>query len=198
MVEHPTLVGRAVRLEPLLPEHVEPLYEIGTATPEAFQFTSTPVTPEQRDAYFERAFKERDEGRALLFIMRDAVTNEIIGKTRLTDFIWRYRNCELGFTWFKPSHFGTAVNVESKYLLLRYAFEDLDLLRVYFHTDVRNERSQASIRALGARYEGTLRAHMVVKEGHIRDTMIFSIIYSEWSEVKTKLTARIEKKLSAA
>ena len=195
MISHPlVLEGRVVRLEPLAEQHIGPLMDIAKATPDLFKYTSTPVTDEQAEDYFARAFKERDEGRAYLFTLVYKPEDKIVGTSRFADIVQRHRNAELGFTWLTPDVQGTSVNVESKYLMLQHAFEALELLRVHIITDTRNSRSQRAIRALGAQYEGTLRAHHVAKGGYIRDTMVFSIIRSDWAHVKAHLEGRIEAK----
>ncbi len=199
MISHPlVLEGRVVRLEPLAEAHIPALMDIAKATPELFKYTSTPVTDEQAEDYFARAFEERGEGRAYPFTLfhklGDNSEGKIVGTSRFADIVPRHRNAELGFTWLTPKVQGTSVNVESKYLMLRHAFEVLDLLRVHIITDTRNARSQRAIRALGAQYEGTLRAHHVAKGDYVRDTMVFSIIYSDWPSVKAHLEARMEAK----
>ncbi|MDZ7703852.1 MAG: GNAT family protein [Trueperaceae bacterium] len=193
MIDHLlVLEGEVVRLEPLHPTHIPALMAIATATPDAFRYTSTPVTDAQRDAYFERAFRERDQNVAYPFAVFYKPTGALIGSTRFADLNWKYRNCELGFTWFAPGYQGTAVNPESKYLLLRYAFETLRFVRVQIHTHVANVQSQRAIRKLGAVYEGVLRNHMFTKDGEVRDTMVFSVIDSDWPEVKALLESRLE------
>ena len=196
MIAEPvTLRGQVVRLEPLRREHVEPLYRIALATPELFRYTSTPVNKSQLETYFAKAFGQRDAGLAYPFTLFFQETDEIIGTSRFADYRADNRNCELGYTWLSPKCQGTAVNVESKLLMLTHAFEVLDLLRIEIHSDTRNERSQAAIRALGATYEGTLRSHQVMKDGYVRDTAVFSIIHSEWDRVKAHLQARLAAKL---
>ncbi len=193
MIEHPlTLEGEVVRLEPLHSDHIPALMAIATATPDVFRYTSTPVDEAQRDAYFERAFRERDSGEAYPFAVFYQPTDTLIGSTRFADIRWKYRNCELGFTWYAPAYQGTAVNPESKYLMLRYAFETLGFIRVQIHTHIKNVQSQRAIRKLGAVYEGVLRNHMITKDGEIRDTMVFSMIDRDWPEVKTLLENRLE------
>ena len=197
MIAEPvTLCGQVVRLEPLRREHITPLYRIATATPELFRYTSTPVTEAQRDAYFDKAFQQRDAGLAYPFTLFSQATDEVIGTSRFADYRADNRNCELGYTWLSPACQGTAANVESKLLMLTHAFEVLELLRIEIHSDSRNERSQAPIRALGATYEGTLRSHQVMKDGYVRDTVVFSIIHSEWDRVKAHLQERLDAKLS--
>ena len=195
-VQHPlVLTGRGVRLEPLAREHLGPLLAVATTNPELYRYTSTPTTEAEAEAYFARAFRERGEGTAYPFVL--LVDGQVVGTSRYSSLNTSNRNCELGFTWLAPAVQGTGVNLESKYLMLRHAFETLDLLRVYFYTDARNERSARAIRKLGAVYEGTMRAERVMKDGHIRDTLLFSIIYTDWPEVKRGLEAQLSARLSS-
>ncbi len=189
-IQHPlVLTGHLVTLEPLTEQHTGPLLEIARRSPEHYRYTSTPTTPAEAAAYFSRAFRERDEGAAYPFAL--LVGGNVVGTSRYSRLDYSSRNCELGFTWLEPSVQGTGVNRESKYLLLTHAFEALNFLRVYFYTDARNVRSEKAIRKLGAVYEGTLRAERVLKDGHIRDSLLFSIIYTDWPEVKRGLEARL-------
>ena len=203
MFEHPlVLEGTSVRLEPLAPSHIPDLLAIAEATPEGFRYTSTPTTPAEAEAYFGRAFSERDRGVAYPFVLlgkgEDGGETEVVGTSRFADIRLAHRGCELGFTWLAPQVRGTAVNLESKYLMLRHAFEQLDFLRVYFYTDARNTRSQRAILKLGATYEGTLRAERVMQDGFVRDTLLYSVIHSEWADVKAGLEARLAAKRAAA
>lgn len=200
MIREPIiLIGETVELKPLMPEHVPALFDIARSYPEEFALTSTPVTEAQRDAYFARAFREREAGLAYPFVMLEPASQAVIGTTRYAEIRWQHRNCELGYTWFHPRYFGSAVNVESKFLLLQHAFETLQFLRVQLNTDVRNLRSQRAIEALGATYEGTLRRHQVTKDGYVRDTKVYAIVDCDWPAVKARLLARLaQKKLAAA
>jgi len=195
---HPlVLEGQVVRLEPLSDAHIAPLLKIGQAKPDLYQFTSTPLSQEQADSYYAKAFNDLHDNRAYPFAMIDKTTGEIAGTTRFYDINWAYRNCIIGYTWFDSKLFGTAFNVESKYLMLCHLFDTLDMMRVQMNSDSRNERSQAAIKALGASYEGTLRASQVNKDGFVRNNMIFSIIAPEWHDVKANLENRLQKKLSS-
>lgn len=194
-LRHPLVLrGQAVTLEPLTQAHIAPLRQIAEASPEDFQYTSTPTTTAEADSYFARAFDERARGSAYPFVI--VHHGNVVGTSRYADIQPQNRNCELGFTWLAPSVRGTVVNLESKYLMLRHAFEGLELLRVYLYTDARNLRSQRAIRKLGAVYEGTLRAERVMKDGFIRDTQVFSVIYNEWPSVREQLEARLTERLS--
>lgn len=183
------LTGPTVRLEPLAREHVAPLMAIAKAHAEHYRYTSTPTTDAEAEAYFERAFREREAGRAYPFaLVREG---QVVGTSRLAEVRLDHRNCELGYTWLAPEVQGTGVNPESKYLLLRFAFETLELLRVHFYTDTRNVRSQRALERLGAVYEGTLRAERIMRDGYLRDTKVYAILQREWPGVKATLEARL-------
>lgn len=190
----PTLQGRIVRLVPLERDHIPALYEIACTEPERYRFTSTPVTPEQCERYFGRALHERETGIGLPFTVLSADGSQVLGTSRFTDIRAQHRNAELGYTWYRGDAIGTAVNSECKYLMFRYAFEELGLLRVEIHADTRNERSQAAIRAVGGVFEGVLRRQQITKDGYVRDTMVFSVTDLDWPAVKTMLERRLRSK----
>ena len=189
------LEGPLVRLRPLATGDVEPLTSIALAHPHEYRLTSTPATREQAEAYFARAFREMAEGTSLVVAVEEQPSGRLLGSTRLTEIDPRHRRCELGYTWYRPDAFNSGVNVDCKRLMLAYAFEQLELVRVQIHTDVRNVRSQRAIRALGARYEGVLRRHMITKDGEIRDTMVFAVTDEDWAHVRTTLEERLARRL---
>jgi len=118
-------------------------------------------------------------------------TGEPIGSTSYLDIRPQHRGLEIGRTWIGKRWQGTVVNPESKYLLLRHAFESLGAVRVQFKTDANNIRSQRAIEKLGARREGVLRRYQVRSNGCHRDSVMYSIIDEEWPEVKARLEARL-------
>jgi RimJ/RimL family protein N-acetyltransferase len=196
-VPHPLILqGRAVRLEPLERSHIPALMEVALATPEEFLLTNTPLSNEERDAYFDTVLAQREAGSAYPFTIMLQATGEVIGSTRFSAMDWKNRNTQLGYTWFRKDQHGTAVNLDSKLLMLSCAFEQLQLHRVSIRTDVRNERSRRAILGLGATQEGVLRRHMVTRTGAIRDTALFSIIDLEWPEVKKGIESRLEERLA--
>lgn len=125
------------------------------------------------------------------FVVRRVVDGEIIGSTRYYNISQEHHRLTIGYTWYIVDVWGTVVNPECKYLLLRHAFETLHINRVELLTDVRNLRSRAAIKKLGAIEEGILRWHMIVEDGRIRDTVVHSIIKSEWPPVKLGIEARL-------
>ncbi len=190
------LEGKVVRLEPLEDKHLDALVAIAKLSPEEFRYTSTPINEAQKQSYFSYAFANKAAGTTYPWVMLDTSNNDCVGTTRLYDANWSYKHCTLGYSWFHTRLFGTAFNVESKYLMLKYAFEDLGLIRVQMNSDSRNARSQKAIKGLGATYEGTLRSSQVNKDGFVRDNAIYSIIDSEWPRVKENLEKRIARRLS--
>jgi RimJ/RimL family protein N-acetyltransferase len=111
----------------------------------------------------------------------------VAGATRYLNIMSDDRGLEVGGTWYGPEFQRTVVNTECKYLLFRHAFEELGCVRVQLKTDSRNERSQKAIERIGAKKEGILRNHMILPDGHIRDSVYYSILDSEWPDVKKKI-----------
>ena len=131
----------------------------------------------------------------ILLLTHDSIcANDVklVGSTGFMDILPEHRILEIGSTWYIPDLWGTAVNPESKFLMLRYAFETLGAIRVQIKTDSINKHSQGAIKKLGATFEGKLRNHRIRWDGTIRDTMMYSIIDKEWPVVKANLQKRID------
>jgi N-acetyltransferase len=181
-----TLEGRAVRLEPLRREHAVALASI--CEDEVFEFTSQVLrTPEDLEAYIAAAQDAAGRGTEQPFFIRDRETGAPLGTTRYMTISRNDRNLEIGHTWLGRRAWRTRANTECKFLLLRHAFEQLRVMRVQFKTDARNARSRAAIERLGAKFEGILRNHMLVRGGVVRDSAYYSVIDTEWPEVKVRL-----------
>ncbi len=188
----PTLEGIHVRLEPLTEAHVQPLAEVAFDA-ELWRWTTTQIhTLGDLAAYVESALQAQRAGTALPYATIDRLTGLVVGSTRFGNVDAANRRVEIGWTWVARPWQRTAVNTEAKYLMLRWAFEELDCIRVEFKTDALNERSRNAIVRIGAVQEGLLRSHMITDTGRIRDTVYFSVIDSEWPGVR----AALEQKLS--
>lgn len=194
--EAPTLSGRHVQLEPLAREHAEGL-RAAAADGELWKlwFTSVPQ-PEAAEAYIDTALALQAEGRALPFVVRDA-DGVIVGSTRYGNIEAAHRRVEIGWTWYAQRVQRTALNTEAKRLLLAHAFERLDCIAVEFRTHWHNHRSRAAIARLGAKQDGVLRNHMLMPDGGVRDTVVFSIIASEWPAVRQGLDFRLARAAAA-
>lgn len=188
-----TLTGRHLRLEPMRAAHAPALLEAGR-DPEIWAWMpARPTTRAAMDAWLEKAMKGEAQGREYPFVVVRLADDRIIGSTRYLAVEEEDRTVEIGWTWYSPDAWGGVVNPEAKYLLMRHAFEDWHAIRVALKTDVKNLHSQAAIRKLGARYEGTLRNQRIRPDGSYRDTVIFSVIESEWPSVKAKLEQRLRE-----
>ena len=132
--------------------------------------------------------RQRNEaGTDLGFAIELTATGELIGATGLWAADPTHRRVEIGASWITKRWQRTAVNTEAKLLLLTYAFEELDCIRVEFKTDVRNTASRKALTRIGAVEEGTLRHHMVLHDGRLRNSVYFSVLAPEWPGVKTRL-----------
>lgn len=187
-----TLSGRFVRLEPLAETHVPDLARV--ADDESiwrYMLYGTIQSEDQMLAWVRDLLERQARGTDLPFAVIHTGSGKAIGATRYLDIRPADRGIEIGGTWYGADYQRTAVNTECKYLLLTHAFEQLGCLRVQFKTDLRNVRSQQAIERIGATREGVLRAHMVTPEGHIRDSVYFSIIAPEWPQVKALLEGKL-------
>lgn len=191
------LKGRVIDLWPLTRADLPALNEIAFASRDEFELTSTPTDEAASEAYFAPVLAAMAAGTTHAVVVKDKA-GEVLGTSRLSQYQAEHRRCELGFSWYHPKVFRTAVNTEAKLLLLEYAFEALRLNRVQIQTDARNVRSQGAIAALGATFEGVLRRHMVAKDGYVRDSMIYAITDLSWPSVRMILEERLERRLSAA
>jgi N-acetyltransferase len=193
IVEPVVLEGRHVRLEPLTRDHVARLCEIGLDQ-ELWRWIPTPVrTQEEMAEYVATALKEQESGMALPFALIERATGRAIGSTRYGNIERTHHRVEIGWTWVARAWQRTAVNTETKYLLLHHAFETLGCMRVELKTDSLNAKSRAAILRIGAKEEGIFRNHMITSSGRIRHTVYFSILDSEWPEVKARLGERLRK-----
>jgi len=188
-----TLEGRHVRLEPLAHDHVDGLRRT-TADGELWKLWYTTVpAPDELPAYVDAALAMQAAGTALPFAVRSKASGEIVGCTRYCQADAANRRVEIGYTWYAASVQRSAVNTECKWLLLRHAFEVLGCIRVELCTHWLNHRSRAAIERLGAKQDGVLRNHRILPDGSYRDTVLFSIIESEWPAVNTHLAFKLEQ-----
>jgi RimJ/RimL family protein N-acetyltransferase len=201
------LVGRRVRLEPLMLDHAPALAAAAARDRSTFALTRVPDGVEQARAYIEDALDEAERGWARPFATTLAESGEVVGSTRFMDLqYWAVDErppgvpvvAEIGATWLTASVQRTPVNTEAKYLLLRHAFEVWRVQRVSLKTDARNARSRAAIERLGARFDGVLRRFSPAADAGLRDAAFFSILDSEWPTVKWRLESFLASRLPAS
>jgi len=187
-----TLEGQQVRLEPLTLAHEKALIA-AASDGELWNSTVTivPSSPAKMADYIQAALDGQATGKELPFVIIRKATEEVVGTTRFYEIRPKDRAVAIGYTWLAKSAQRTAVNTESKLLLLAHAFEQWRCNRVELITDVLNEQSRAAILRLGAKQEGILRKHLILPSGRVRDSVIFSIIKEEWPEVKARLAVKL-------
>ncbi len=183
------LEGQTVRLEPIEERHRE-LVRPAVQHPGIFTVT-TSAYGSQFDPYIDAALRRSDGVSEIAFVVFHRKLGRYVGMTRYLNIEEQHRKLEIGSTWYEPDVWSGAVNPECKLLLMRHAFETLQFHRVEFKTDLRNVRSRAAIRKLGAMEEGIFRKHMVLADGHVRDSVYFSVIDDEWPAVKIGLEKRL-------
>lgn len=185
------LQGQMIRLEPLTPAHEPELLQICQDEQIWRYLTSYGGTPDAMQRYLQTALHDYASGSALPWVIRGASDGSVIGMTRLKNLSRADRNAVVG-SWLAATAWGGGANTESKLLLLTHAFETLHCIRIEFHTDSRNLRSQAALIHMGAREEGTLRSCRIMRDSSRRDTIIFSVLDAEWPGVKRTLLQRLQ------
>jgi len=196
------LQGREVALEPLQAGHADALRAVA-ADGELWRLWYTTVPRAQdTDAYVATALGLREQGSAMPFVVRrlnaDGQPGPIVGCTRYMNIDAKHRRCEIGSTFYAKSVQRSAVNTETKLLLLGHAFETLGAIAVEFRTHYMNQASRAAIARLGAKQDGILRNHQIMPDGSYRDTVVFSIVAAEWPAVRNNLQFKLAARSAAA
>ncbi len=212
------LSGTHVRLEPIHRRHVDGLAAAAAVDRSLYQWSPIPQGKVEATSYIDTAIAWREAGSAVPFAivrmngrMNDRMNDggqdgTIIGSTRffnLERWAWPQGHaqygrqvpdaCEIGYTWLASSAVRTAANTEAKLLMLTFAFETWQVLRVCFHTDIRNQRSRAALERIGGKFEGILRSHRMASDFIARDSARFSIVAAEWPEVKQRLNRLLDQ-----
>lgn len=186
------LAGKLIRLEPMSEAHISELAEVGVDE-RIWQLMLYGVKHNQEELgeWVREILRRQERGTDLPYTVFLQQSGKAIGCTRYMDIRPEHRSLEIGGTWYGVEYQGSGVNPEAKYLLLRHAFETLGCIRVQLKTDLRNVRSQRAIERIGAIKEGVLRDHLILPDGYIRSSVIYSILAAEWPKVKANLEERL-------
>jgi N-acetyltransferase len=196
-LEPVTLEGRIVRLEPMSAAHLDGLAEVAF-DPDLWIWTlARPTDRAGLEAWMSTALENARAGVELPFVTVDRVTGRPIGSSRYLNIVPEHRRLEIGWTWVAPDWQRRGANREAKLLMLEHAIERLRCHRVEFKTDSLNEKSRAALLGIGATFEGIFRNHMVMPEGRLRHSAYYSVIDSEWPEVKARLVDSIDRVAAA-
>jgi len=204
--ENLLLSGQHVRLEPLDHRHVDGLVAASTIDSSLYQWSPVPQNKADAIRYIDTALAWRDAGTAVPFATVRVADGVVIGSTRffnLERWAWPTGHarhgrdtadvCEIGYTWLARPAIRTAANTEAKLLMLTHAFESWQMLRVCLHTDARNQRSRAAIERIGGKFDGILRSHRMAADFIARDSARFSIVATEWPDVKQRLRQMLDR-----
>lgn len=192
-----TLEGHGIRLEPLLPEHEDGL----TAAASDGQlwnlwYTVVP-NPEETKGYIADALAGQQAGHMLPWAVRELTTGQVVGSTRYHDIVPNIDRVEIGYTFYAASWQRSHVNTTCKLLLLTHAFETIGCKVVGLRTDNFNFASQRAIEALGAKKDGVIRHSRIRRDGSVRDSVMYSMLVSEWPDVKKHLEFRLARHSNA-
>ena len=195
-----SLQGQHIRLEPLTLAHVDGLAAASAGEQDLYRWSPVPQGKTEATEYIEAALAWQAAGTAVPFAIVRAHDGRVLGSTRfwnIEHWAWPSSHpshgrgvpdaCEIGYTWLASSAIRTGANSEAKLLMLRHAFEVWQVVRVCFHTDARNQRSRAALERIGGKCEGILRAHRMAADFIPRDSVRYSILTSEWPQVKQRL-----------
>ena len=188
-----TLESHDLRLEPLTAAHRDEL-AAACADGELWRlwFTSVPK-PEEAETYVAHALAGQQNGDMLPWAVRELTSGAVVGSTRYHDIVKAVERVEIGYTWYGERWQRSRVNTVCKRLLLGHAFETLGCRVVGLRTDNFNFRSQRAIEALGAKKDGVIRHHATRRDGTVRDTVMYSILATEWPDVKRHLELRLAR-----
>jgi RimJ/RimL family protein N-acetyltransferase len=205
-IDHFALSGKLVRLEPLSHSFADGLEVASAREPTLYKWSPVPQGKIAVTQYIDTALTWRDAGTSVPFAILRVSDRQVIGSTRFWNIErWAWPEgyarhgrhfvdgCEIGHTWLTRAAIRTGANTEAKLLMLTYAFESWQTLRVCFHTDARNMRSRAALERIGGKYEGVLRAHRMAADYTVRDSVRYSIIAKEWPAVKDRLKRLLER-----
>ena len=206
MTESLSLHGQFIRLEPLGLGHVDGLAAASSANRDLYRWSPVPQGAAEATKYIETALAWQTAGTAVPFAIVRAADGLVLGSTRFWNierWAWPPDHpslgrgvpdaCEIGYTWLASSAIRTGANTEAKLLMLRHSFEVWQVVRVCFHTDARNQRSRAALERIGGKCEGILRAHRLAADFIPRDSVRYSIVASEWPQVKDRLTRLLDR-----
>lgn len=181
-----TLNGLFIQLEPMHEGHRQGLH-LAANHKDIWNYMPYQATEAGFDLWFEDSLNKISSGTQMSYVIRHKINHNIIGATAYYDIQLEHKRLALGYSWLIPSLWGGLINSEAKLLMLEHAFDVLNVNRVEIGTDSRNQRSYHAIKKLGATEEGVLRQHMILHDQVTTDTILFSILSSEWPDIKGQL-----------
>jgi N-acetyltransferase len=184
------LEGKFIQLEPMIDKHRQGLH-VAANHEEIWKYMPYQATQDGFNLWFNDSLNKMSSGTQITYIVRKKLDQRILGATAYYDIQVEHKRLALGYSWYIPEVWGTVINSEAKLLMLEQAFDVFNMNRVELGTDSRNIRSYHAIKKLGATEEGVLRQHMILHDDALTDTILFSILSTEWPTIKVKLNQTV-------
>jgi RimJ/RimL family protein N-acetyltransferase len=192
-IENIILENNRVRIEPLSHIHFNDLLPIAINHPNLLQYSPSPFgSSDLLEDNIKKAIKSRTDKQRYPFAIFDKLNNRFVGSTSFGNISTKDKRLEIGWTWIDKNSQGTRLNKYCKHLMLSYAFENLRMERIEFKTDNRNIQSKKAIEKIGGTFEGILRSHTLMLDGHRRDTAYYSILKNEWDNINGTIFKEIK------
>lgn len=185
------LIGKTIQLEPFASNHYDLLRQAANDE-RIWSYMPMKAHGNYFDDWFQDCFTKHKNGTQISYVIRKLTDQTVIGSCAYYDIDDQHKRLEIGYCWTTPVVWGNRFNHEALWLLLQNAFESWQFNRIQIATDPRNKRSYNALKKLGAVQEGLLRQHMIHHNGNITDTVVFSILAAEWSEIKKSLSSRLD------
>lgn len=191
MNSYPMLENKRVRLLPMVMSHLTDLLPIVVTEPGLFRLMSMQLNHKgDLEQFMSIALADQQEGKSVPFVVYDKIRGRIVGSTRYGNVTWPHKRLEIGWTFITQDSQGTGLNKAMKYLMLQYAFEQMDMNRVEIKTNEQNLRSRRAIESIGAVQEGIFRQHMINEDGSLRNTVYYSILKEEWPDIQLRIFSK--------
>lgn len=182
-----SLADHKIRLVPITYEHIQKMRTLSSDSDIWTWYTEDLTNPDALENWMTKRLQETDRGEKFTYTVQLIETGEIIGATSYGNISWAEKGIEIGWTWLGKKFIGTGINKHMKFLMLCHAFEVMDIERLELRTDEENIRSRRAMEKIGATHDGTLRNHRSTQGGRRRNTVVYSIIKSEWPEIKNSI-----------
>ena len=184
---HIVLQDERITLEPLSEAHIEQMLPLSGDSDIWTWYTEDLSDPKDLKNWMFQRLKETSKGAKMSYAVISRESNKVIGSSSYGHISWKEKCIEIGWTWLGKAYIGAGVNKHMKFLMLRHAFETMNIERLELRTDEINVRSRKAMEKIGATFDGTLRNHRTTQGGRRRNTVIYSILKSEWSVIKTSI-----------
>ena len=182
-----TLADELIELLPITPEHIKEMRRLSSDADVWTWYTEDLTQPDDLENWMTKRLEETRDGAKMTYAVRLKETGEIIGATSYGHIDWVEHGIEIGWTWLGKKYIGAGINKHMKFLMLRHAFETMNIERLELRTDEKNVRSRKAMEKIGAQHDGTLRNHRSTQGGRRRDTVVYSIIKSEWPDIRKSI-----------